>query len=117
MQSRVLKSTWQLVMAALVLTACTIPSVESPSEEMLQVEPVVTLPKASAAEARTVESAPIEGNLPFSQRAWKTDFTKRTVDYSEIRSGGPPKDGIPSLDQPTFESIEDAADGLRNQIL
>ncbi len=112
MQSRILKSMWQLVTVALVLTACTIPSVESPSEEVLQVEPVVTLPIASVAEARTVESAPIEGNLPFSQRAWKTDFTKRTVDYSEIRSGGPPKDGIPSLDEPTFESIEDAGGWL-----
>jgi len=32
----------------------------------------------------------------------KTDFSKRTVDLSEIESGGPPKDGIPAIDKPHF---------------
>ncbi len=34
--------------------------------------------------------------------AWpKTDFTKTTIDdWSEIKSGGPPKDGIPALSDP-----------------
>ncbi len=33
-------------------------------------------------------------------REWpKTDFSKRTVDLSEIESGGPPKDGIPAIDR------------------
>ena len=32
----------------------------------------------------------------------KTDFSKRTVDLSEIESGGPPKDGIPAIDRPRF---------------
>ncbi|GEQ97319.1 hypothetical protein JCM17844_09560 [Iodidimonas gelatinilytica] len=46
-------------------------------------------------------------------RGWKTewkktDFTKRSVDLSEIFSGGPPKDGIPSIDRPTFEAIKEA---------
>jgi len=31
-----------------------------------------------------------------------TDFSKRTIDPAEIRSGGPPKDGIPSIDEPQF---------------
>lgn len=38
----------------------------------------------------------------------KTDFTKRTVELAEIRSGGPPKDGIPAIDQPKFVSIKEA---------
>jgi hypothetical protein len=38
------------------------------------------------------------------QAEWpRTDFAKRTVDLSEILSGGPPKDGIPSIDNPQFE--------------
>lgn len=38
-------------------------------------------------------------------REWpRTDFSKRTVDLSEIESGGPPKDGIPAIDRPRFES-------------
>ena len=35
-------------------------------------------------------------------RAFTTDFTKTTIDFREIRSGGPPKDGIPAIDSPTF---------------
>jgi len=31
-----------------------------------------------------------------------TDFSKTSVDFSEIISGGPPKDGIPSIDSPKF---------------
>jgi len=42
--------------------------------------------------------------------AWpKTDFTKHSVPLSEIKSGGPPKDGIPPIDHPKFVSVEDAA--------
>jgi hypothetical protein len=32
----------------------------------------------------------------------KTDFSKRSVELSEIMSGGPPKDGIPAIDRPRF---------------
>jgi hypothetical protein len=36
-------------------------------------------------------------------REWpKTDFARRSVDLSEIESGGPPKDGIPAIDRPRF---------------
>lgn len=39
----------------------------------------------------------------------RTDFSRLLVDLGEIRSGGPPKDGIPAIDQPAFERV-DAAD-------
>ncbi len=45
--------------------------------------------------------------------AWPdTDFSKSAVDFSEIRSGGPPKDGIPSIDAPAFIPVaeEDSLD-------
>jgi len=35
----------------------------------------------------------------------KTDFTKAAVSFDEILSGGPPKDGIPAVDDPTFEPV------------
>lgn len=39
---------------------------------------------------------------------WKnTDFSKKSVDLSEILSGGPPKDGIPSIDNPKFVDYAD----------
>ncbi|NQU71218.1 MAG: DUF3179 domain-containing protein [Rhodospirillales bacterium] len=40
----------------------------------------------------------------------KTDFTRHSVDYSEIMSGGPPKDGIPSIDDPKFVALADVKD-------
>ena len=39
---------------------------------------------------------------------WKTDFSKLSVNMDEIRSGGPPKDGIPSIDDPEFISVAKA---------
>jgi len=38
--------------------------------------------------------------------AWpKTDFSKHSVAFEEIISGGPPKDGIPSIDAPRFVPV------------
>lgn len=56
--------------------------------------------------------------LPFSVQAqdvpgswsseWKnTDFSKSSVNFKEILSGGPPKDGIPSIDNPKFVDLSD----------
>ncbi|MDQ3557578.1 MAG: DUF3179 domain-containing protein [Pseudomonadota bacterium] len=36
----------------------------------------------------------------------ETDFQKAAVAFSEIRSGGPPKDGIRSIDEPAFARLE-----------
>ena len=41
-----------------------------------------------------------------------TDFEKRTVDLSEIMSGGPPRDGIPAVDLPRYASTEEAGGWL-----
>ena len=41
------------------------------------------------------------------QRIWpNTDFTKYSVYFSEIGPGGPPKDGIPSIDAPNFVPVD-----------
>lgn len=34
-----------------------------------------------------------------------TDFSRSAVDFGEIRSGGPPKDGIPPIDRPQFAPV------------
>ncbi|MEX2180220.1 MAG: DUF3179 domain-containing protein, partial [Gemmatimonadaceae bacterium] len=39
---------------------------------------------------------------------WRTDFTRHTVPLEEIVQGGPPKDGIPAIDQPAFEDVRRA---------
>ena len=42
----------------------------------------------------------------------KTNFDIRSVEMSEIMSGGPPKDGIPAIDRPEFVGLAEAADWL-----
>lgn len=37
------------------------------------------------------------------------------VPLSEIRSGGPPPDGIPAIDEPTFEDVEGASEWLEDR--
>ncbi len=44
----------------------------------------------------------------FAAGTWKTDTTKKSIDLNELRSGGPPKDGIPSIDNPRFVSVSQA---------
>lgn len=41
-----------------------------------------------------------------------TDYQKSSIDIEEILSGGPPRDGIPSIDKPEFVSIKQASDWL-----
>ena len=44
--------------------------------------------------------------LRWQQEGWtKTDFSKSRVSWLEIVSGGPPKDGIPSIDNPIFKAV------------
>ena len=51
----------------------------------------------------------------YSLRAtWATDFRRTNIDFSEIITGGPPKDGIRSIDDPAFESLGDANDWLHD---
>ncbi|MCZ6553749.1 MAG: DUF3179 domain-containing protein [SAR324 cluster bacterium] len=44
---------------------------------------------------------------------WKnTDFSKVAIDLREIVSGGPPRDGIPPIDRPSFETVDEASGWL-----
>ena len=46
---------------------------------------------------------------------FRTDFSRHTVSYREVLSGGPPKDGIPAIDNPRFVTVEEAAAWLGAQ--
>jgi hypothetical protein len=60
---------------------------------------------------------PFEGvSIRFSTNFWgKTDFCKRSIDLAEVRSGGPPPDGIPPVDDPKFETLAEAETWLQPQ--
>ena len=53
----------------------------------------------------TFGSAAIVDPVRFSDLVWQTDFRFHTVPYEEIWSGGVGKDGVPSIDDPTFDSV------------
>ncbi len=46
----------------------------------------------------------------WKQQGWKTDFTKTSIKFNQILSGGPPKDGIPSIDKPRFVPLAQIKD-------
>ena len=49
-----------------------------------------------------------EADLMVSTTGWRTDFSKHSVPLSEFQSGGPPRDGIPPIDDPRYESQDEA---------
>ena len=53
------------------------------------------------------------GNL--STANWNTDFCNSQVDFGEILVGNPTKNGIPSVTDPTMESVESAGDWLADR--
>lgn len=101
-----------ILAAALIVTACAALTPVAP--EALDASPQSLATDSAGA---TVESGEPDALLPpsappFSTREWATDFTRRTVAWEEIISGGPPKDGIPAVDAPTFEGVDAAASWL-----
>ncbi|MEM7025582.1 MAG: DUF3179 domain-containing protein [Pseudomonadota bacterium] len=54
-------------------------------------------------------STPLLADPASWQSEWPdTDFSKHSVGFEEIFSGGPPKDGIPSIDSPVFVPLAEA---------
>ncbi len=109
--------------ALLLLVACA-PAQEAAGEtQEPAVNPTTELEEAPVA-APTLAGdalAPEDGLLTEDDRPdwfksitrdWSTDWHRHTIDYSELLSGGPPRDGIPSIDQPVFINQQDASEWL-----
>ena len=56
----------------------------------------------SSAGSRPASEAapPAERDLEITTEGWKTDFSRHSVPLRELISGGPPRDGIPPIDDP-----------------
>ena len=64
-----------------------------------------------AAIAFAVPSVSALANPEHWKPEWpRTDFTKHSIDYGDVLSGGPPKDGIPSIDEPKFIKLSEVED-------
>jgi Protein of unknown function (DUF3179) len=44
---------------------------------------------------------------PSDPAQWETDFSKQLVPLDEFQSGGPPKDGIPAIDEPRYTHADE----------
>lgn len=115
------------ILAALLLSACTpppVPSIQAAPSPEPETNPAVTEPAPQPIalpdfEPRTsvAVGVPKSGgdvivdgtSPPFETFNFSTNFARRTIEWDEILSGGPPKDGIPAIDNPVLESV-DAAD-------
>jgi hypothetical protein len=116
MPARTLQTT--LAGAALLLAACTDRPDRAAGGSSALAAPAeaatasLVLPLEADAVVRdgvTIAPKPDFSRAAFSRSGWATDFTRRTVPFSEIQSGGPPKDGIPAIDAPRFAPIAEGA--------
>ncbi|NTU65884.1 MAG: DUF3179 domain-containing protein, partial [Chloroflexi bacterium] len=90
---------WLVLLAAACTPAATPQPTSAPTEETQQ---------AAAATPLPAEPPPAGAEQEF-----KTDFTRHSIPYSEILSGGPPKDGIPAIDDPRFVGMAAADEWLK----
>ena len=73
--------------------------------------PATPTPSPPATSALLPEETPPRG----AEAQFSTDFSKHSVPYSEILSGGPPKDGISAIDKPKFIGVDEADEWLQPQ--
>jgi hypothetical protein len=77
--------------------------------------PIVALLLLAAAVPACAQEPNTAARRLAGGEAWKTDFTRHSVPLEEIVSGGPPKDGIPAIDRPRFESAREAGRWLKSR--
>jgi hypothetical protein len=99
---------------AMLITACTSAgSTPAPTPAQVTISPTSTEPAETAAsptEAASGASPTQVEDPPFGAMSeFNTDFSRHSVPYREILSGGPRKDGIPAIDQPQYVSVVEAS--------
>ena len=88
-------------------------SLPTTREENIGTIPTDTfVPKAKSKGLRAL--LPDEPPPPGAIDQFSTDFSRHTIPYRDILSGGPPKDGIPAIDHPLFISVEEADEYLQD---
>lgn len=100
-----------LAIAAIILSACVAPAPSEPAPQPT----TAGASSAAGAPAAAGELLPPETPPPGAEREFSTDFSRHTVSYDQVFSGGPPKDGIPAIDAPQFVSIAEADEWLGAQ--
>ena len=92
-----------LLLLMLLTGACAPLVTEAPTQENIEKATSVPDIPVPTPTIDLSESPPHGAESQFS-----TDFTKHSVPYATILSGGPPKDGIPAVDIPKYVSLTEA---------
>ncbi len=86
---------------------------EAAATELPTVTPAPVFTEGSVMTVDSAEAERTRSKYENLLRAtWATDFSRTTISFDEIMTGGPPKDGIPAIDDPQFESVADADEWL-----
>jgi hypothetical protein len=83
---------------------------EANAEEVELVEADSDAVAKSDANILTEDDRP--SRLRSATSTWNTNWNRHTIDYNELLSGGPPRDGIPSIDDPSFVGSREASEWL-----
>ena len=111
-----------LTLTAFFFTACVPVSNEGSGVPVIdqttaKTERVTVLPAANTAAAQPPPSetpkptgtlSPEDCPPVYAKLEFSTDFTIHNVPYTQIRRGGPSKDGIPAIDEPEYFTILEA---------
>ncbi|HSM70237.1 MAG TPA: DUF3179 domain-containing protein [Anaerolineales bacterium] len=101
--------TRSFILLAIFSGACAPIITETPTQEITEEAATVPITPDPTPTIDQSEPPPRGAESQFS-----TDFTRHSVPYSTILSGGPPKDGIPAIDAPKYVSISEADSWLQS---
>ncbi len=103
-----------ILTAAWMLAACN--SSQTTDSASLSPQPDSVTESFSSPSASLIPTLlPEEPPPARAESEFTTDFNKHSVPYSEILSGGPPKDGIPPIDAPQFIPVNEANGWLKDR--
>ena len=108
-----------LLSIGFLASACASAPVSNPPLEQEQLftqiseTPAGLIPESVAEEGTLPALLPEESPPSGAAMEFSTDFSRHTVPYSEILSGGPLKDGIPAIDEPVYVEVDEAKTWLK----
>lgn len=88
-----------------IVSACGSATTQDGHQESPTRRPDPTEASANPTQVSGISEAPPPRG---AEREFSTDFSRHSIDYSEVISGGPSKDVIPAIDEPRLVTVEEA---------